>query len=77
MDWESIDTAPRNGSPVRGRDRDGKVFICRWWSLSQLKDSKYHAIIQNGDHGWYEFIGEDGVDGDWVEPIFWRKGSEN
>jgi hypothetical protein len=69
--WRPIETAPRDGQPFKGRDVDGNLFICRWWTGQELADLADDGEATDWEHGFYEFVGENGEDGDLIDPTFW------
>ncbi len=68
MTYQSIDTAPIDGSPISGMLAQGQTIIMRWWSQQDIANeeggdpSDYNA-------GWYNWF--DTTDG-WT-PTHWAK----
>jgi hypothetical protein len=70
--WKPIDTAPRDGSRINARDSDGCIFYCRWWSREHLANWDGASKPEEWEQGWYDYIGENGEDGETeVFPEFW------
>ncbi len=67
MTWQTIDTAPNDGTPIIGLLDDGQSFIMRWWTkeeLADLEDSRAELYIDC----WCEWFDYTSV---W-EPSHWQ-----
>ena len=52
--WNSIDSAPRDGSFIRGIDEEGSIFVCRWYSRDQIAEWSPSDNSKDLDPAWYE-----------------------
>ena len=74
MNWQPIETAPRDGTEILAWRRDCRIMLVRWDAPENLlSDSECEALGDSA--GGYDWIYADFVQGDWLEgdmiPTHW------
>ena len=68
MAWQSIDTAPRDGTLILGRDDVGTQLHCSWWTRARISEHE-GGKPEDWDSAW---IYEDTDDWGTFEPVVWQ-----
>ena len=67
IEWQPIETAPKDGTPVWAWLFDVGIRQVRWWSAEEIAEEEGDDEPENWAAGWYEVR-------DWNEgwsPKFW------
>jgi hypothetical protein len=63
--WHRIDSAPRDGTYIRGRDAEGNIFLCRWYTRQEIAEFFADDDVEGYDSGWYQH--DDSEEEEWPE----------
>lgn len=42
-EWQPIETAPKDGTPILGTDEDGEQYVIEWWPKGARQDGFYEC----------------------------------